>query len=210
MFRRKQKEEVCGTEDEGRLARELELACKDDDPKAYNFQKLWNDLEASFDTADAYYSANFKEHDVDPDNIQMKAIYDALKKMYKLGREAEKISFAKPIQKRNAGKKTMDVFTEAFGKERVAGIVGKKSMRMVEILVLPFVENASKVYSAQWIKLLCKPFRIDLDAQKADAARMAEVYRKNIDTMQKNLAKLEAEESNTEENQPYRSPTLRN
>lgn len=206
MFRRKQKEEVCGTEDEGRLARELELACKDDDPKAYNFQKLWNDLEASFDTADAYYSANFKEHDVDPDNIQMKAIYDALKKMYKLGREAEKISFAKPIQKRNAGKKTMDVFTEAFGKERVAGIVGKKSMRMVEILVLPFVENASKVYSAQWIKLLCMPFKIDLDAQKEDAARMAGVYRKNIDAMK---AKLEPVEENTEQDQSSRSTMLR-
>lgn len=182
----------------------------------YNFEDLWRDLKDCLDNADAYYGANYKNPN-DPDDAQLKITYDAIKETYRLGKIAEAISLKHIKAKALAGKDAQDVFFKTFGESRMAPIVGKKSQRIVEIAVLPFLLNAAKIYNPWYMPLACKFLRkfakveIDLEKEKAAAAKMALDYQAII---AKRKAAEEAEEqaqeavlANGQQNQEHRSPS---
>lgn len=213
------------SEDDKELAAEVAKAeateahrVKDNKEPDYNFENLWRDLEICLESADAYYAANYKNDASDPDDTQLKITYDAIKETYRLGKIAEDIPLSSIKKKALAGKAAQDVFFKIFGETRMAPIVGKKSQRIVEIAVLPFMLNAAKIYTPFYMPLACRVLRklakveIDLEKEKVAAKAIAETYQKII--AERN-AKQEAEEwaeeqayTNSQQNQEDR-PSLR-
>lgn len=183
----------------------------------YTFEDLWKDLGRCLSDATAYFKGNYKPGQTDVDNLQLFVIYHAITQTYLLGREAENTPIKDIKNKALKGKMAQDVFFDVFGETRMAPIVGPKSKRMVEIVVLPFMECAAKVYNPWYMPLACKLLKkfakvtIDLDAEKASAAKIAGEYRRIIAEIN---AKAEAAEKEQEEaaaknqqNQEHRSPS---
>lgn len=183
----------------------------------YTFEELWKDLAICLENAKIYFMGHYKPGLADADNLQLFQTYHAVKQIYKLGKEAEALPITDLKNKALKGKKAQEVFLKVFGEARMAPIVGPKSKRIVEIAVLPFMENAARVYNPWYMPLACRLLKklakvtIDLEAEKISAAKIASEYKRILADIE---AKEEAEEKAGEEalaknelNQEHRPPS---
>lgn len=140
----------------------------------YDLLRLWDDLEKLFNTFNAENTTPASSLE---DDVAYALAHKAINEMIIDGRESQATSIFWPLTKAQQGLKAKNALAANFGPEQTPPIKGIKSLAFLREVILPHIENAKYVEYDYVFTYLCSFVGIDIEAERARAADLAENYR---------------------------------